>query len=267
MNMQRAKDLFFKLLIVSLVAAASVAVVAVLLGEFNEALRNSLLTIFMMVIHSSLSIGFIANNEEQNNLDNLPVFTNATFGALVLSFGTSVLGIWDVISGDFVGNLYMLYFVLLFAVLHGEVLGKTLGMQKGRDKLVYINYVFMAAVVLLLVPVIFAEDTDILGSLYFRILAACSIIDATLTLLIAIFHKIYLDKHPKVIDPIFNMAVQTPAQQGQSQVAGQPTQPQPVMVPHKRMSVLNVLLIVLFAYIGFQMLVGILFALIGGAFF
>ena len=66
------------------------------------------------------------------------------------------------------------------------------------DMIVYVNYVFMAIVVLMLLPVIFIDNaTKVLGEMFFRILGAAGIIDGTLSVLIIIFYKLYMHKHPE----------------------------------------------------------------------
>lgn len=180
-------------------------------------------------------------------------FTNSTFVIIVLSFMTSVLGVWEVMPGGLVGRLYALYFVLLFAILHGEVLAKTTGQQSNIDNVVYANYFFMMIVVLMLLPVIFVPDSDSLGGFYYRMLAACGIIDATLTLIAVILHKLYLQKHPKTNDAVFNV----PLAPGQLAGAGQPAV---AAAPKRRM---NIFVIILIGYIVLQFGAGIIIALIG----
>jgi hypothetical protein len=234
MNLPQLKSLFFKVLIACLVGAAGLAVVTVLIGQFNGVCEKALFTILLVAVHSLVGIGFISNNEKQDTFDTLSFFTNATFGIIVLSFITSVLGTWDILGGGLVGRLYALYFVLLFATLHGEVLAKTRGKQSNIDTIVGVNFLFMLAVVCLLVPLIFMSGTVDFPAFYFRILAACGIVDATLTLVAVILHKLYMQKHPKVIDPVF--AMQSSPQSG---VAPQNAAPQ----PERHMNIFVVLLI------------------------
>lgn len=259
MQQQNLKNLFLKSLIGCLVAAAGLAVVTVLIGEFNDICAKALFTILLIALHSLISFSFITNNEKQETFDSLAIFSNATFTIIVFSFATSVLGVWGLIPGEVILKLYALYFMLLFAILHGEVLAKMIGKQDNIDNVVYSNFFFMTVVVLMLLPVIFLADNSVLGSVYFRVLAACGIIDATLTLVAVILHKLYVQKHPTVNDSVFNL------QQLQIQQApGQP--PQYVQVPAvtapKRH--MNIFVILLIGYVVLQ-IIGGLFILIVGA--
>jgi len=80
---------------------------------------------------------------------------------------------------------------VLASIFHSEVISKTRGSRSLINNLVVANLVFIALVALLLLIIIFV-DTDLftLPDVYYRILTASIIVDATLTILIAIFHRI-----------------------------------------------------------------------------
>jgi len=247
MNLAKLKSLFLRTLIGCLIAAAALAVVTVLVGKFSDVLGKALFTILLVAIHSLISFGFISNNEKQDTFNSLTFFTNATFGIIVLSFVTAILGVWDVLPGELVARLYGLYAVLLFAVLHGDVLARTLGKQVNIDKTVYVNFGFMVAVVVMLLPVIFGAS---FGAFYYRLLAALGIVDATLTLVTIILHKLYVQKHPKLPDPVFS--VQPMVYQSDGQL--QPAVVAPQQQPKRHM---NIFVLILLIYVGLQVVVGL----------
>lgn len=251
MGFENIKRLFLQILVGCLVAAGALSVVTVLAGSFNDVFFKALMTILIVAVHSLVSFGFILNNEKKKTADNLEIFTNAVFVLIVLSFITSLAGIWGLLGGDLVWKLYMTYFVLLFATLHGEVLAKILGKTNYMDNIVYFNYLSMLIVVALLIIVIFVSDSSILGDVFYRVLAACGIVDATLTLTAIILHKLYLQKHPKVQSPVFSLQ---PGQPGHTVQQNQTAEPKRGMHP---------LVIVLIAYLALQFLGGIVIAAIG----
>jgi phosphatidylserine synthase len=256
MNLEKTKSLFLKSMIGCLVAAAVLAVATILAGQFNDVSARALFTIVLVAIHCLVSFGFILNNEKQETFESLSIFANATFILIILSFMTSVLGVWGIVPGWLVAKLYAVYFVLLFAILHGETLAKTLGKQHNIDLIVHWNYVFMAVVVILIMPVIFMADQDLLTPFYYRFLAACGIIDATLTLVAVILHKLYLQKHPKLVDNIFSIQP-VPGQPGSTQyvqVQNAPGQP-------KRGT--NIFVFILIAYLAVQFAAGIILGILG----
>jgi hypothetical protein len=249
MDLAKTKNIFLKLMVGCLVAAAAVAVVTVLTGKFNDILEKSLFTILIVAVHALISFGFISNNEKQGTFKNLALFTNATFGIIVLSFVTAIFGIWRIIPGDIFGKLYELYFVLLFAILHGEVLYKTLGEQQLTDRVIYANFFFMFIVVVLFIPAIFTSFDNTLSSLYYRFMAAMGIIDATLTILTVILHRIYLQRYPRALD----------ATTAVPQIATQGSLPTPVSTPAHSHGALNVVIYVLAGLMALQFAAGIIF--------
>jgi hypothetical protein len=199
------KKFFLFNLIGSLIVCAIVAVVTVLIGNFDETAFKVLITLFMVVIHSLICLAFIWDDERQNTFERLAFFINVIFFIIVLSFLTSIFGIWNIIPGELVGHLYMTYFVIGFAALHGDILSKALKRETYIDLIIYLNYVFMAIVVLMLLPIIYVHDpTKTLGEVYFRFLGAAGIIDGTLSILTIIFYRLYMHSHPRAESPLEN---------------------------------------------------------------
>ena len=250
MDFAKLKSLFLKIMIGCLIASGTIAVVTVLTGSFNEIFGKSLVTILLVALHALFSFGYININEKNESANDLSFFHNTTFILIILSFITSVFGVWGVISGDLVGKLYATYFVLLFAVLHGETLSKMVGNDHTIDNVVYANYAFMMVVILLILPIIYSSDASAMGDVYYRLLAAFGIIDAILTLLAIILNKLYLQKHPKVDPSVFG---NEPIMIGS---AGAATTSQ----PKKGMSILVIILI---AFLGLQLISGLVFAVLG----
>lgn len=252
MNLATLKSLFMKIMIGCLIAAGAIAVITVLSGQFNEILGRSLATIGLIALHALASFAYIDMNEKQKSAKDLAFFTNAVFVIIVASFITSLFGLWSILQGSFVVQLYFMYGILLFAVLHGDVLAKTLGNEKTTDNIVYANYAFMIVVVVLLMPVVFGS-ADGLGDLYYRLLAAFGIVDAILTLIAVILNKMYLEKHPKANPTIFGSITLADGEQKTATIATMPA-------PKKRM---NVFVMILIAYLVIQVVGGLVFMIAG----
>lgn len=198
-NFAEFKKFFLFNLIGSLIVAALVAVITVLSKTFNEVTLRVFFTLAMVVVHSLVSLSFIWDDKRQNTFERLSFFINILFIIIVLSFFTSILGIWEIIPGSIIAKMYMTYFVLLFAALHGDILSKALNKETYLDLIVYLNYVFMAFVVIMLQIIIYTDNAlRVLGEFFFRGLGAIAIIDGTLSVLTIIFYKIYMNKHPRV---------------------------------------------------------------------
>jgi hypothetical protein len=194
------KRSFFQILIGCLLGAASIAVIAVLVGSFNDVLGRALATIGVVALHASLGFSYISETEKRNKKDggrSVEVFGDAVFVLVIFSFITSVFAIWQLLDGGIAIKLYMLYGVLLFATLHADVLYRIRRFTKNIDAVVSANYFFMLLVVLMLSLVIFSDASG-LGEMFYRILAAAGIVDATLSITAIIMHKLHLQKHPEL---------------------------------------------------------------------
>ncbi len=198
MNLAKFKKFFIFNLIGSLIISALVAVITVLVGDFNEVTGRVLLTLSMVVIHSLVSLAFIWDDEKQNTFEGLAFFVDVLFVLIVTSFFTSIFGIWKIIPSDLIWRLYQTYFIVGLASLHGDALSKALHKEKYMDLIIYGNFVFIAVIALLFQPIIFLNNSnEILGEMYFRILGAAGIVDGTLSVLTVIFYKLYTHKHPQ----------------------------------------------------------------------
>lgn len=193
--------------------AAAIAVIAVLVGSFNDTLARALGTIAMVALHAVLSFGYITGADKRDRRDDgrsIELFINTVFTLIVLSFITSLFAIWQFIEGSLTLKLYLSYGVLLFATLHADVLYRIRGFEKRIDGVVTVNYIVMTIVVLMIFAVIFSGTPSDLGDFFYRILAACGIVDATMTITAMIMHKLYLQKHPELSAKAAQSAVSQP---------------------------------------------------------
>jgi hypothetical protein len=201
------KKLIIYLMVGALIGAASIAVIAVLLGSFSSVLQRALGTLAVVIGHALIGLAFINNNATQRKA-NFEFFENTFFGVVVLSFFTAVFGIWGLLPSDIIGKLYLSYGVIVFASLHGQMLNEAADSTTTITGLTAINYIFMSIVIMLLLPIIWVQSSDF-PDVYYRLLAAAGIIDATLTMIVIILHKLYIAKHPKVISGLY---IQEPGQ-------------------------------------------------------
>ena len=198
----KLKRSFFEILIGCLVGAAGIAVVAVLVGSFNDTLGRALGTIAMVALHAVFGFGYLTETEKRNTKDHTQgseLLSNTVFTLIAVSFITSVFAIWQLVTGDITLKLYLSYGVLLFAALHADALYRIRGFDKKIDTTVAVNYVFMSIVVIMLLVLIFSSDAELLGEFFYRILAASGIVDATLSITAIIMHKMYVQKHPPAV--------------------------------------------------------------------
>jgi hypothetical protein len=202
-NFANLKKFFLYTLIGSLIATASVTVIIVLFGTFNETTSRVFLTLLMVIVHSLVSLLFIYDDERQNTFERLAFFTNVLFILIILSFITSIFSIWEIVGGETAWKMYQIYFLTAFASLHCDILSKIFNKEKYMDYIIYANYLFIGVVYLMLIPlIIFDNDTKLFGEFYYRVLAANGIIDGTLSILSIIFYKLFVHKHPETDNPV-----------------------------------------------------------------
>ncbi|MCX6722934.1 MAG: hypothetical protein NT094_02580 [Candidatus Staskawiczbacteria bacterium] len=200
-NFTQLKKFFIFTFIGSLIVAALVAVIAVLFGQFNDVTTKVFATLFMVVAHSLISLAFIWDDSRRNTFNKLAFFINTVFILVILSFITSLFGVWKIVSAENIWRVYQTYFLIAFAALHIDILFKAFDKEKYMNAIIYANYGFILVVVLMFQPIIYIDNaTTVLSEMYFRILAAVGIVDGTLSILTIIFFKLYMSKHPEIVN-------------------------------------------------------------------
>lgn len=212
MDAEKIKKLSVQVMIGGLIGAAVIAVTAVLAGSFDDTFGKALFTLLVVMLHALVCLGFIEQSTKSWS-KSFKFFSNTVFFLIVLSFFTSIFGIWGLFSSELIARLYGTYGILLFACLHGQMLVETRGKQSNIDTIVNFNYALMLVVVLMILPLIWI-DTSSFASFYYRLLAAFGIIDATLTILAVILHRMYVQKHPQAQSAIYTVVTQ-PGPNGQ----------------------------------------------------
>lgn len=194
-ELSKIKKYFMYVLVASLSLAALISIVAIIVGDFSSVIQKSFATVFLIFIHALLSLAFISVDKNKGGSS----FTvNVVFGIIVASFIVSGLGVWEIISGTLTSQIYQVFMTTIIASLFLELFGNLLK----KDKTVkYLSYASMGSVVLvygLFMPLIFAKYPVDLPDIYFRLLAASGVLAGTLSILTAIFHRLYVAKHPEL---------------------------------------------------------------------
>ncbi len=227
-KMSQFKKYYLYSLIGSLIAAAVVAVVTILVGTFTDITARVLGTLGLVVAHSLISLALV--KDENNKMNKLTFFSNTLFVLLVSSLITSLLAVWEILSPELTSKIYGIFFVVGFSALHSNTIHLIRNKGKLISKLVKSNQYFIGTAGLMAIPAILMENW---GDLYYRLLGSIAVVDVTLTVITVILYKLYLQKHPDEKNEL--------------------------MYEHKNGGVLRVLLTIFFAYILLQMLFSLLF--------
>lgn len=184
-----------------LVAAAVVAVGAILLGNFDDIAWRALGTVLVAAMHIGILLVVISTTATKSSTSMIVRSSNFAINVAVvvaiLSFITSVFGIWDILDGNLAAKLYGTYGIVLFATLHSKSLIDAQVVYAKIKPFIYANYIFVGIVSLLLAGAIWSEF-DLLDGFYGRLLAASAIIDATLSIIIGVMQRLHVQKNTEI---------------------------------------------------------------------
>lgn len=189
---------FLYVLIGGVVISAVISIIAILIGEVNDYIARALLTTLSMVIHAMIALAFMSVTTKQRTTGQ-EIVTNTLFGITIASFFTSTLGIWKVIGGDTVMNFYQLYFYAVIAAFIVQVLLSVNTIDKITNRLMQTSIGLTVMLWLYLIPSIFDDSyPKAWPEIYYRGIAAIGIALGTVLILVTIFHRLYLTKHPEI---------------------------------------------------------------------
>lgn len=204
MDRVKLRSVLIKSMLGCLVVAAAVAVITILIGKFSSTTGRALGTIFVALLHIGIVFGLVSMVTSKKT-DVSPRSTEAVVNIAiliaVLSFFTSVLTIWQAISGDLPLQLFTTYAVALFALIHIKALIDTDVVYWKVRAYVYANYVFIGLVAALILGVVYTSDSHgLLSGFYGRLLAASAVVDVTLSIIVAVMYRLYLQQHPELVE-------------------------------------------------------------------
>lgn len=200
-NYRQLKSLLIKVLLGCLIAAASVAVVAILIGSMSEVVWRSIGTIFSAIIHIGIVFAIISITTSGNSkvARTTDFVVNASLVIAICSFFTSVFSTWDVLDGEIAAKLYATYIVLLLSVLHGKTLLDVEAVYQKVKPYVLANLVFIGLVAAMVLGVVYVDEGwRLLDGFYGRLLAASAVISVTLSVVVAVMHRLFIQKHPEL---------------------------------------------------------------------
>lgn len=245
----QARKWFFYILIGGLVVSALISIIAVLIGEINDVVMRSLWTTVIMVVHSLVVVGFLSAASNNKNSLADEVILNTLITLTVASFMTSILGTWEVFSGEMVADLYQLYFyalfasILIFCLLHARLSDAATALSAKA------SIGIAVAFVLYLIPSVF-DNTTILPDMYYRGIAAFAILLSTTVVITVIYQWVYAIKHRDLLAR--ERAAAIAKRHEETSVVGTP-------MP----TVVKVLLIVVAIVVGAPIVFGLLIGIIG----
>lgn len=193
-RLSKLKTAFLYVLIGALAASALTAVLALLIGnQFNAAIGRSLLTIFILFIHSLFILAILwADTRNQVGRKLLPT---TVLGLTFANMITTMLGTWDIIPNETAWRAFGFYFLILGAAF---IMAGTLKLRlehTATQSAVYAAVGLIGITVLALSPWVLDLFSP-LDQLYFRIVAALSIVTTTVYMIAIILRGIAVGHNP-----------------------------------------------------------------------
>ena len=185
-----------------LIAAAVVAVIAILMGSMNDIALKAIGTILAAVTHLGIlfTITSVVSTEAQLVRRTTGVVLNVSIGIAALSFMTAVFMIWGIITANLSFKFYGAYAVLLFSLLHWKAVVDIEEVYEKVRSYMFANVAFIFAVAILGIIVIFAPQLlETAGGFFGRLLAVSVIIDVTISVIIIVMNRLYVQKHPELM--------------------------------------------------------------------
>jgi hypothetical protein len=196
-HMSKVKLSFLYVLIGGLVASALTAIIALLIGEFNEAIQRAMLTIFIFFTHILFILAVIwADKANQVGKTLLP--TTIVILALA-NMITTTLATWDILTAETAWRSLGLYFLVLATVFTGIGILKLRIQQKIVSYLTYISAGLLVVMTVLLTPWVLGFG-EVLDPAYFRGVGALAILISTVFLVAVIFRGIAVSR-PGYVKP------------------------------------------------------------------
>lgn len=218
------KKYLLYVLIGGLITTASIAVVAIIIGEWNNAITKAIWLTISSWIHClvALAIASALPNDDKKRSDYWNIFIYTLFGITIASFVTTVLNIFEIIPAYMAARpatnnifsigfaqtptyitvrLYFWYFGLILASL---VSTAVLNYSIKRDRNTQLtSYIGVGAIVLfmtLFFPPVFSAYIDF-PEVYYRVILALAVVFSTTIILSVIFGHLYRVKHPELVVP------------------------------------------------------------------
>ncbi|MBC7459530.1 hypothetical protein H7200_02335 [Candidatus Saccharibacteria bacterium] len=197
-RMSKVKVSFLYVLVGGLVALALTAVIALLIGEFNEVIQRVMVTIFIFFAHILFILTVIwADKANQVGKTILP--TTVVVLALA-NMITATLASWDILTAETAWRSLGLYFLILATAFTVIGVLKLRIDQKIVSNLTYISAGLLIVMTVLLAPWVLGFG-EVLDPAYFRGVGALAIVITTAFLVAVIFRGIAVSR-PGYIKPI-----------------------------------------------------------------
>lgn len=196
-KLSKLKIAFLYVLIGGLVLSALISVFAILIGQFNEVVLKALLTTFIFMTHSLLILALLS--ADRHNTVGKDLFPTTIFVTIIANMFTTTLGTWGVWDGDISWRAFLLYMLVIGSSFIATAALSLRLAHRNTNIAVYTTVGLVALLTVVLIPWVFAHTASDLGSFYYRLIGAITILTATTLSLTVIFNRIAVSQHPELL--------------------------------------------------------------------
>lgn len=191
----KLKLAFLYVLIGGLIASSLTAIISLLIGEFNSEIQKSLLTILIFFSHSLFILALLwADRDNQVGRSILPT---TIFVLALANMISSTLATWEIITSETAWRALGLYMLIIGAVfIITGILKLRINHQLTKISL-YAAIGSISALIIVIAPWVL-NAFPVFEPLYFRIVAALSILTSTIFIIAIILRGIALARHPEL---------------------------------------------------------------------
>ena len=197
-KLSKLKIAFLYILIGGLVVSALISIVAVLIGQFNEVVLKALLTTFIFMSHSLLIIALIS--ADRYNTIGKALFPTTIFVTIIANMLTTTLGTWGVWDNDVSWRAFLLYMLVIGSAFIVTAALRLRTSNRNTNIAAFATVSCITLLTIILIPWVFTHTPADLGSFYYRLIGALTILAATALSLSFIFNKIAVSQHPELIE-------------------------------------------------------------------
>lgn len=221
------KKYLLYVLIGGLTVTALIAIVAIIIGEWNDATSKAVWLTVSSWVHCLIALAVVSHlpNDGSKRGNYWNIFTYTVFGATIASFITTVLDIFDIIPAyiektimpatgidvfradipsqalvpaHITESLYFWYFGLILAsLIISTILNCSIKKDKNTKTLAYVGVSSVVLLMILFFPPVFSAYIDF-PDVYYRIILAVAIVFSTTSILSVVFGHLYRVKHPEL---------------------------------------------------------------------
>jgi hypothetical protein len=198
------KKWFIYIVIGGLVIGALIAIIAVLIGEWNDSVTRAMWLVASSWVHSLIALGITSINlSPDQRAKHRGIIFNTLYVLTVASLLTTIMLIAKAIPNDEIGTqitlrLYLWYFCIYVS---SAIVSSILNFANGRDLAsrvsAYVSAGAMAVFMALWFPPIFSHYLDI-PDIFYRIIIVLAIISSISMIIAITFGILWRVKHPEL---------------------------------------------------------------------